>query len=90
MYGTTIAVTGEDMARWRREGRDELLVYVGPEGGSWIDPETGELAEVCPFYQRTGPDNGGCIINSVKPMVCRAYPEAVHGLRCLAGRDFSR
>lgn len=77
------ACTGEDARLWRRLGRDDILVWVKPEpldGGKiryriWVNSQTGEPAEFCPFLVRQpGTGRFSCTIQEVKPLVCREYP----------------
>ena len=88
--GDTLAAEGSDLARWRREGREDLLCRVGEGGALWIDPETGEDLDHCPFLVRTAPDEARCSIHDTKPDMCRAYPTIAHGFHCLRGIRFPR
>lgn len=77
-------VSDADLRRWRERGRSDLTSLVqtldlGPGNRlhlAWIDPETGENVERCPWLLER-PDGKGtlCAIEEVKPDHCRAYPE---------------
>jgi len=73
----------EDVALWKRLGRYDILAWVKEEtlgDGDiqyriWIDPETGEPADECPFLAlEPGKHTFCCGIQAVKPLVCREYP----------------
>ena len=77
-------VSDADLARWQAAGRQDLIAWVqtltlGPENKlhmAWIDPDTGEDVERCPWLlddleQKTHL----CGIDAIKPDHCRAYPE---------------
>jgi Fe-S-cluster containining protein len=76
-------VTAEDVALWRSMGREDILQWVGESichGQThayriWVIPETGQLAETCPFLKRDPTTNRWqCLIHDVKPAICRHYP----------------
>jgi len=77
-------VSDADLRRWLERGRVDLTARVqtldlGPNNKlhlAWIDPETGDNVERCPWLRRR-PDRKGylCAINDIKPDHCRAYPE---------------
>lgn len=90
LYGHSLAATPADRERWAREGRKDLLARVGPEGELWVEPESGEHLECCPFLVRTGTYRAHCGIHATKPDLCREYPTPVHGLRCVRGIRFPR
>jgi len=83
-------VTKEDVARWRSQGRDDVLQWVAGVGtGSpatgyriWVIPGTSRMAEVCPFLKQVdGQNRWQCAIHDVKPRICRQYPATrKHGL----------
>lgn len=94
LYGTTLSANGDDLARWRHEGRDDLLVRVGEEGRLWAQPDGpdgsgGSWADACPYIVRTGSDTAHCGIHETKPAICRAYPTDLHGRRCMCGVTFA-
>ncbi len=73
----------EDRQLWESLGRSDILSWVKEEmlrnGESlyriWIDPQTGELAESCPFLARQSEkDTFFCTIQEVKPLVCQEFP----------------
>lgn len=87
-FGDTLAAEEEDLARWRAEGRRDLLARVGEGGALWVDPQTGRELEYCPFLARTGAGASLCAIHETKPAMCRAYPDDAHGSHCAAGIRF--
>lgn len=72
----------EDVALWRRLGREDILAWVGREQGPegpvyriWRRPGTPLYAERCPFLRRVPGDTAFvCTIHDVKPAICRSYP----------------
>lgn len=74
--------TAEDVALWRRLGREDILAWVGEEPGPqgpryliWRRPGTPLYAERCPFLRRVPGDTAFvCTIHDVKPAICRSYP----------------
>jgi len=75
--------TREDWQLWQRLGRSDILSWVKKEQSNdgqiqyriWIDPQTGQPAESCPFLApQPGKNTFGCTIQAVKPLVCREYP----------------
>jgi len=85
LYGHRLRATREDLERWNREGRADLLARVGEDQRIWCDPLTGEPLPDCPFLERTGPEEARCRIHETKPEVCRRYPTPAHGGRCVRG-----
>lgn len=77
-------VSDADLQRWKDLGREDILERIetldlGPGNllhTAWIDPETGEDVDRCPWVidkiDRTG---HLCGIEEIKPDHCRAYPE---------------
>ncbi len=77
-------VSDADLSRWESLGRSDLLNWVntidlGPGNQlhtAWIDPQTGEDVERCPWLlDRIDRQGYLCGIDSIKPDHCRAYPE---------------
>jgi len=87
-FGATLAAEADDLARWQREGRQDLLARVGGGGALWVDPETGEDLTRCPFLEHTPEGASRCAIHPTKPDMCRAYPDRSHGFHCLLGTRF--
>jgi Fe-S-cluster containining protein len=72
-----------DVARWCRDGRDDILCWVGlkkpgKKGFSyriWITPGTNQPAAICPWLEKQpGTHRYRCRIHEVKPEICRQYP----------------
>ncbi len=77
-------VSDADLERWRRLGRTDLLARVetldlGPGNRlhtAWLDPETGDDVERCPWLlDRVDQQGYLCGIDDIKPDHCRDYPE---------------
>lgn len=84
-FGGHLHVYDHDLERWQREGRDDLLSRVNRLGWIWVDPETMELEDRCPFITRINDKQSICAIQDTKPDICRAYPTLDRGRRCLRG-----
>lgn len=88
VFAEALSACEEDLARWRTQGRLDLLGRVGPGAQLWVDPATGEREPACPFLDRRGHDRALCAIHDTKPALCRRYPTPVHGSRCVLGNRF--
>jgi Fe-S-cluster containining protein len=84
-FGGHLQASKHDKERWRREGREDILAHVYLHGWIWVEPETKELLERCPFLQETPEHLKICAIQETKPDICRDYPTLAHGKRCLHG-----
>jgi len=84
-FGGHLHAYKHDLDRWQREGRDDLLRRVNRLGWIWVDPETKELEEQCPFIQKINVEQSICAIQDTKPDMCRDYPPLDRGRRCLRG-----
>ncbi len=79
----TLSATSEDVSRWKREERYDILKYV-----STISPDVhdlwvknGEESHRCPFVRKDrGKPTYRCGIYETRPEVCKGYP---HGKKCL-------
>ncbi len=92
-------VSDDDLERWRIAGRTDVLAWISTldlgRGNllhlAWIDPETGEEVDRCPWLLDAGTDGGyGCGINDVKPQFCRDYPAHEKHGRDSGCRGFDR
>jgi Fe-S-cluster containining protein len=77
LYGTFEA-TGEDVRRWRKEGRKDILANVmllGPRWDPWGDfIGTDGQTERCPFLHKIrGSKRYRCSIYETRPQVCRDF-----------------
>ena len=77
------AVEPEDVARWEKAGRNDILERVGifrKRSGEtryriWVRPGTRDLADTCPFLHYLSEKNRWvCQIHDLKPSICRNYP----------------
>jgi Fe-S-cluster containining protein len=85
-FGGHLHASKRDLARWKAEGREDLLRRVSAIGWLWMDPVTGRLAlDGCPFLVRESPERALCAIQETKPDMCREYPTLAHGKRCPRG-----
>jgi len=84
-FGGHLHASEHDKQRWQKEGRDDLLARVNRLGWIWVDPDTKERLDRCPFIQETPEQLKICVIQDTKPDICRDYPTLAHGKRCLRG-----
>lgn len=76
-YMMTLTATARDVARWQREGRDDILRYVAKVRPGlydlWVDDGV-ELSR-CPFLRKDrGAATYHCRIYETRPEACRGYP----------------
>lgn len=70
-------VTEDDLARWRSEGRDDILCILENEQAFWagdhfVSARDGRILMCCPFL--TWDEEGAaCAIYETRPLVCRNY-----------------
>lgn len=76
-------VTADDVDRWEKYGRSDILEWVGRSRNSsgktvyqiWMIPGTRQLSEKCPFLYKVPTENRWiCKIQDLKPAICRNYP----------------
>jgi Fe-S-cluster containining protein len=76
-------LTPDDVHRWRRMGRLDILDWVGesrrPDGSIsyqiWVVPGTNRFAQTCPFLKQGASNHLWiCAIHELKPQICRQYP----------------
>ena len=76
--------THEDVALWKKHGRDDILAWVDAHEYSngkmtydtWISPKTHDYVNRCPWLRKLpGQNKYKCLIDSVKPELCRNYPK---------------
>jgi len=84
-FGSHLHASEHDKLRWQREGREDLLARVNRLGWIWVDPDTKESLDRCPFILATPGKQKICAIQETKPDICRDYPTLAHGKRCLHG-----
>ena len=76
-YMLTLSATAKDVARWRKEGRDDILRHVDQVSPGvydlWFD-DGWELGR-CPFLRKDrGAATYRCKIHDTRPEQCRSYP----------------
>ena len=87
-YMGSLMATGEDVKRWVREARGDILQWVAqlgpdsnPYGDLWISPRTDLEATRCPFVRKLG-NKYHCRIYDTRPQVCRDYVPFAPGSVC--------
>jgi Fe-S-cluster containining protein len=85
----TLSVRSQDVRRWRRQKRHDILRFVEVLGtfaehmgmgyaDVWIDPVTGNERKRCPFVRKArNQDRYICTIYETRPAVCREFPYRV-------------
>jgi len=76
-----LEATGEDVKRWRHEGRHDILRFAevlgrpdDPWADLWADQVTGAERFRCPFVRKVrGQNRYLCTIYETRPQVCRDY-----------------
>jgi Fe-S-cluster containining protein len=84
-----LGATGDDVKRWRREKRYDILRFAwvlgppdDPYADLWID-ERLEERERCPFVRKVRGENRYlCRIYETRPQVCRDYEPWAPGSTC--------
>jgi Fe-S-cluster containining protein len=87
-FGAVLHASERDLERWKKLGREDLLVYAGETGWLWLDEESGQRLQRCPFLTRTSEQRSICGIHDIKPDICRAYPSETVGRQCVSGVYF--
>ncbi len=88
-YMNTLQIDGEDVKRWRRQRRYDILAHIEVMGVSKADPwadawftKAGHEVRRCPFVRKLrGTDRYTCTIYDTRPQVCREYPQDVRQMR---------
>ncbi|HNR88918.1 MAG TPA: YkgJ family cysteine cluster protein [Spirochaetota bacterium] len=70
-------VTDDDLARWKREGRGDIMHVIERESAVWmgdhlVSATDGHYIGPCPFLINRG-DRYDCAIYETRPQVCRDY-----------------
>lgn len=76
-YMESLYATPADVARWKSEGRLDILQYawVMVSGADLWFSENGEQLPRCPFLRKDrGRNTYKCLIHETRPEVCRGYP----------------
>jgi Fe-S-cluster containining protein len=91
-YMGTLSATEEDVHRWIREKRWDILAWTWlfydrdgiPDCADlWVSPKTGIEAERCPFVRKErGRNTYKCTIYDTRPEVCRDYEPWAPGTIC--------
>ena len=92
-YMGSLQATGDDVKRWRKEGREDILRFAvvmglsdeNPWADLWLDQDHPDLPERlrCPFVRK---DRNRltytCTIYETRPQVCRDYVAWAAGSVC--------
>jgi Fe-S-cluster containining protein len=86
----SLQATGEDIKRWRREGRHDILRFASvlgpaanPYADLWIDQQTENERLRCPFVRKVrGQKRYLCTVYETRPQVCRDYTPWAPGSIC--------
>jgi len=76
IHWKSFEATHDDVLRWRREGRADILKYLAIASDNPNDQSGTFTSNSCPFLSRN--EEQGiyfCAINDTKPFQCRNYPE---------------
>lgn len=70
-------VTDEDIDRWRREGREDILDFLRKDELLWagdrlVSSESGTSLQRCPFLRIEG-SRCSCAIYETRPRTCREF-----------------
>ena len=87
-FGGVLHASQADLKRWKELGREDLLAHAGETGWLWLDPETGQRLQRCPFLSRNSESQALCAIHEIKPDICRAYPTEATDRHCVCGVYF--
>jgi Fe-S-cluster containining protein len=76
-----LSATGEDVKRWRKEKRHDILRLVSvlgpphdPFGDLWVNDDDGREYFRCPFVRKIpNSQRYRCTIYETRPQVCRDY-----------------
>jgi len=80
-YFKSIKATPDDIERWKRQGRTDILKYVLDEPidvESYLDNSMIEMfldEDICPFLKEVKSGIFHCMIHDTKPSFCSNYPE---------------
>ncbi len=75
MHWGSFEATGDDIARWKREGRTDILMYLETTSKNMNDQSGVFVTSSCPFLARNeGCGFYCCTINDTKPFHCKNYP----------------
>jgi Fe-S-cluster containining protein len=71
-----LSATAREITRWERH-RPDIHRYVA-DGNIWMDPDTGEQIELCPWLRKApGKNIYTCDIYHDRPEDCRHYPVTI-------------
>lgn len=84
-FGGHLQASKADLERWQQQQRHDLLSRVNRLNWIWINPDTGQPEETCPFITFVDDETSTCSINDTKPSICRDYPTLATGYQCMRG-----
>jgi Fe-S-cluster containining protein len=70
--GTDIRLVDEDIARWERENRLDILLAINPHFGGSRQLIKKHDNDECIFLLK----DGRCKINGTKPYICKIFPQS--------------
>jgi len=83
MYGCMIPASDDDLARWKKQGRQDILdmamIARDPKTNRiiaaelWWDRSTGREFVYCPWIKKKKDGKVYCQIHDTKPQYCRDY-----------------
>ena len=83
--GSGFTMMPDDYRRWKRQGRHDILRYIwqgevpADYDGiwdvwiDWVDPETGENLDYCPFLRKLRRSKYSCAIYDTRPNICERF-----------------
>lgn len=84
-FGPELSISTEDILRWRKENRGDILAWVWiengnskyPVGDAWFDPQTGSEVNECPWLSKLPSGKYLCKIYETRPQICKRFsPES--------------
>lgn len=81
--GDEIQITENDICRWIKQGREDILDRVDISffkslivGNGWFHPRTTKEVDRCPWLKRSQNRKYICTIQNTKPEACKEFPKS--------------
>ena len=74
IHWRSFEATHEDLARWERQGREDILKYVAIDSTNPHKRHGDFVTESCPFLEKGERGFYSCAIDETKPFYCMIYP----------------